>query len=232
MTKKETSSPNRFHYFDILGMAFVAVLLVSNIAAQKLFAFGPFTFTAGILVFPIAYIFGDVLTEVYGYARSRRVIWMGFAANAFMTVVLVIAVYLPPADGWPLQREFAAVLGFVPRIVVASMIGYCAGEFSNSYVLAKMKVRMGGKRLWMRTIGSTLVGEGVDTALFVFIAFYGVLPTNVIVATIISGYIFKVVYEIIITPFTYMIVGALKRREGVDFFDRRTNFNPFRLGLE
>lgn len=231
MTTNSTTAAS-LRYFAPLAMLFVAVLLVSNIAAQKLFRLGPFVFTAGILLFPISYIFGDVLTEVYGYARSRQVIWTGLACNLLMAVVLSIAVWLPPAQGWPLQEQFAAVLGMVPRIVVASMIGYWAGEFANSYVLAKMKVRTAGRHLWMRTIGSTLIGEGVDTVIFALIAFYGVLPGGVLLRAIISGYIFKVAYEAVATPITYAIVGFLKRVEGVDVFDRTTNFNPFRLRME
>lgn len=223
------NSSSEFKYLDVIGMAFVAVLLVSNIAAQKLFACGPFTFTTGIIIFPVAYIFGDILTEVYGYARSRRVIWVGFVANLFMVVILAVAVWLPPADGWPFQDQFATTLGMVPRVVVASMVGYWAGEFSNSYVLARMKLWTEGRHLWMRTISSTVVGEGVDTFLFVVVAFAGVLPAGVLVSAGLAGYIFKVLYEIAITPVTYVVVGALKRLEGVDVFDRETNFNPFRL---
>jgi queuosine precursor transporter len=172
-------------------MAFTAVLLVSNVAAQKLFAFGPFTFTGGIIVFPISYIFGDVLTEVYGYARTRRVIWMGFVCSAFMALVLFISVKLPPAEGWPFQREFATVFELVPRIVAASLLAYWAGEFCNSYVLAKIKVLMEGKYLWVRTISSTMGGQAIDTSMFVMVSFSGILPASVIIQTIISGYLFK-----------------------------------------
>lgn len=214
-------------YFDLVAITFVVALLVSNIAAQKLFAFGPFTFTAGILVFPISYIFGDILTEIYGYARTRRVIWAGFAANIFLILVIQAAVLLPPAEGWPFQEQFAAVLGFVPRIVLASIAAYWAGEFSNSFVLAKMKVWMKGRHLWMRTIGSTIVGQAIDTAIFATVAFAGVLPTPVIVKAIVSGYAFKVIYEAAITPLTYFIVHRLKRAEGIDVYDERTNFSPF-----
>jgi queuosine precursor transporter len=173
------------------SMAFTAVLLVSNVAAQKLFAFGPFTFTGGIIVFPISYIFGDVLTEVYGYARTRRVIWMGFVCSAFMALVLFISVKLPPAEGWPFQREFATVFELVPRIVAASLLAYWAGEFCNSYVLAKIKVLMEGKYLWVRTISSTIGGQAIDTSMFVMVSFLGILPASVIIQTIISGYLFK-----------------------------------------
>lgn len=217
-------------YFDLVAVTFVVALLVSNVAAQKLFAFGPFTFTAGILIFPISYIFGDILTEVYGYARARRVIWAGFGANLFMVLVIQAAIALPPAEGWPFQEQFEAVLGFVPRIVLASVLAYWAGEFSNSYVLAKMKIWAEGRHLWMRTIGSTVVGQGIDTAIFTLVAFVGVLPNAVIIRTIISGYIFKVVYEAVVTPVTYLIVGRLKRAEGIDVYDRDTDFTPFSFG--
>jgi len=216
-------------YYDLIGMAFVAVVLVSTVTAQKLFALGPFTLTAGILVFPISYIFGDVLTEVYGYARSRRIVWMGFAANLLLSLTIAAAIALPPANGWPFQKEFADVLGTVPRMAAASLIGYLAGEFTNSYVLAKLKLWSRGRHLWVRTIGSTLAGEGVDTILFVSIAFVGVLPASVIVSTIVSGYIIKVAYEVLATPITYWVVGRLKRAEGIDVYDWHTNFNPFRL---
>lgn len=223
----DKKTENEPRYYTIIGGLFVAVLLISNIAAQKLFAFGPFTFTAGIILFPVAYIFGDILTEVYGYARTRQIIWIGLAANVLMVVTLWVAVKLPPAEGWPLQEQFATVLGFLPRIVLASIVAYWAGEFSNSYVMARMKVRLQGKRLWMRTIGSTIVGQGVDTVLFVVIAFAGVLPTSVIAAAAASGYLFKVAYEAMITPVTYAVVNFLKRSEGIDMYDRDTNFNPF-----
>lgn len=216
-------------YYDLVGIGFVAVLLVSNIAAQKLFALGPFTFTAGILVFPFAYIFGDILTEVYGYALARRVIWMGFLANLFLVAILQLAVRLPPAQGWPFQEQFAAVFSLVPRIVLASLTAYWLGEFSNSFVLAKLKVWMKGRHLWMRTIGSTIVGQGVDTLVFVLVAFAGILPWSVLSAAILSGYLFKVFYEAAITPLTYVIVSRLKQAEGIDHYDRTTNFNPFRM---
>jgi len=220
----------KMKYYDIIGSLFVASLLISNIAAQKLFNFFGITFTAGIIFFPVTYIFGDVLTEVYGYRATRRVVWTGFAAQALMVIVLGIAVALPPAEGWPLQEQFASVLGLVPRIVLASLCGYLAGEFTNSYVLAQMKIRSNGRNLWMRTIGSTLAGQAVDTALFVIIAFTAVFPPSVLVSTAVSAYVFKVAYEILATPLTYLVVGYLKRTEGVDTFDHQTNFNPFISG--
>ncbi len=223
------SSAQPARYFDLIGMAFIAVLLISTIAAQKLFVLGPLVLPAGILLFPLAYIFGDVLTEVYGYARSRRVVWMGFAMSLLMAVVFALAVALPPAPGWPMQEPFAAVLGLVPRIVFASLIAYLCGEFVNAYVLARLKVRTSGRHLWMRTIGSTLLGEGIDTALFMTIAFAGVLPTSVLLSAMCSAYLVKVGYEIAATPITYALVNALKRAEGIDHYDVGTNFNPFRF---
>jgi uncharacterized integral membrane protein (TIGR00697 family) len=211
---------------------FVAVLLISNIAAQKLFAFGPFTFSGGILLFPISYIFGDVLTEVFGYARSRQVIWAGLICNLLMAGFLWLVVQLPPAQGWPLQEQFTTVLSLVPRVVVASTIAYWAGEFMNSFVLAKLKVLTSGRFLWVRTISSTIVGQGVDTVLFVLIAFAGVFPQDLLVRAIWSGYLFKVLYEAVATPITYAVVNFLKRAEGIDVYDRDTNFTPFRLRVE
>lgn len=219
-------------YFVFVASLFVAVLLISNVAAQKLFAFGPFTFSGGILLFPISYIFGDVLTEVYGYARSRQVIWAGLVCNLLMAVFLWLVVQLPPAQGWPLQEQFATVLNLVPRVVVASTIAYWAGEFANSFVLAKLKVFTSGRFLWVRTISSTIVGQGVDTVLFVVLAFAGVFPQDLLVRAIWSGYLFKVLYEAVATPITYALVGFLKRMEGMDVYDRDTNFTPFRLRLE
>jgi queuosine precursor transporter len=216
-------------YFDLIGMAFIAVMLTSTIAAQKLFVIGPLVLPAGILLFPLAYIFGDVLTEVYGYARSRRIVWMGFAMSLLMALVFALAVALPPAPGWPLQESFAAVLGMVPRVVFASLIAYLCGEFINAYVLAKLKVRTSGRHLWLRTISSTLIGEGVDTTIFMTLAFAGVLPTSVLLSATLSAYIVKVGYEIAATPLTYALVNALKRAEGVDHYDVGTNFNPFRF---
>lgn len=218
-----------YKYFDVVSMVFVSTLLISNIAAQKLFAFGKFTFTCGIIVFPLAYIFGDVLTEVYGYAKARRVIWTGLICNILMITVFKISIALPPAVGWPFQKEFEAVLGYVPRIVLASVLAYCVGEFCNSFVLAKLKVRTAGKYLWIRTIGSTIVGQFADTAVFATVAFAGRLPTKLIIASALSGYLFKVVYEAAATPLTYLIVGFLKQREGIDFFDKQTNFTPFKF---
>lgn len=206
-----------YKYLDYITGIFVAVLLISNTASVKILNLGWFAFDGGTILFPLAYIFGDILTEVYGYRRSRRVIWTGFFSIILMAVVYAIVGYLPAAEGWGMQDAYMSILGIVPRIVLASIIAYFAGEFSNSYILAKMKVWMNGKYLWMRTISSTIVGEGVDTALFVLIAFAGTMPTSLLVAIIVSNYVFKVGVEVLFTPITYAIVNFLKRKEHEDY---------------
>jgi uncharacterized integral membrane protein (TIGR00697 family) len=216
-------------YLEIITGIFVAVVIISNIASTKILLLGPFTFDGGTLLFPVSYIFGDILTEVYGYKASRRVIWTGFLSCLVMSLVLWIVGKLPAAADWPHQEAYQNILMVTPRIAIASMIAYAAGEFSNSYTLAKMKIWMQGRHLWMRTIGSTLIGEGVDTVLFCVIAFAGWLPTGLLGAIIVSNYIFKVGIEVIATPATYRIVAYLKRREGIDVYDVDTNFNPFSL---
>jgi queuosine precursor transporter len=218
-----------FKHLPGIAAVFVGVLLISNVASTKMVQIGSFEFDGGTLLFPLAYIFGDILTEVYGYARSRRIIWYGFLMNIIMVAVFMGVAYLPAPEWWGNQDAFMAILGQTPRIVLASMVAYFAGEFSNSYLLAKIKVWMNGRRLWVRTIGSTLVGEGLDTVLFVLIAFYGVFSMNDLIVVIVSNYIFKVGVEVVFTPLTYLIVGKLKKSEGVDFYDKGTNFNPFRL---
>lgn len=222
----------QYRYYDLILGLFVAVILISNIASTKVLDLGPFTFDGGTILFPISYIFGDILTEVYGYRRSRRVIWTGFFAAFLMSAILMIVGRLPAAEGWENQEAYEKILGLTPRIVLASLIAYFSGEFSNSYTLAKMKILTGGKWLWSRTIGSTVVGEGVDTVLFVLIAFYGVFPNDLLLAVMISNYIFKVGFEVICTPLTYAVVGFLKKKEGVDFYDRTTDFSPFSLKTE
>ncbi|MBU0492087.1 MAG: queuosine precursor transporter [Chloroflexi bacterium] len=218
-----------YRYFDLVMAVFVAVLLISNVASSKILDLGPFTFDGGTILFPISYIFGDVLTEVYGYARSRRVIWIGFGCALLMSVTFAIVGALPSNAEWGNQAAYEVILGQTPRIVIASLIAYFAGEFSNSFTLAKMKVWTGGRWLWTRTIGSTLVGEGVDTLLFVIIAFAGLYSTEVLVAIIISNYVFKCSFEALATPATYWIVNHLKRAEREDYYDYHTDFNPFRV---
>jgi uncharacterized integral membrane protein (TIGR00697 family) len=216
-------------YFIVISIFFVATIMISNTVATKLFSIGPLIFTGGVLIFPITYIFGDILTEVYGYSRTKKVIWAGFVALIFMSLIYWIVGLLPSAPGWSNQKAYAVILGIVPRIVLASIIGYLVGSFSNSFVMAKMKILTKGKYLWTRTIGSTIVGEAVDTTLFVLIAFFGVVSTKILILTIISGYAFKIFYETIATPLTYKIVRFLKKSEGIDIYDNNTKFNPFNL---
>jgi uncharacterized integral membrane protein (TIGR00697 family) len=219
-----------YRYFEYVMALFVAVLLISNVASSKILRLGPFTFDGGTILFPVSYIFGDILTEVYGYVHSRKVIWTGFACTGLMALVLAVVGALPAAPGWEAQEAYMAILGSTPRIVLASLIAYFAGEFSNSYVLAKMKIWTQGRWLWARTIGSTIVGEGVDSLLFVLIAFYGTLPLALVVSVILSNYVFKVGFEALATPATYAITNFLKRAENEDYYDYHTDFNPFRIG--
>jgi uncharacterized integral membrane protein (TIGR00697 family) len=227
---RDMENRRAYRYFDLIMALFVAVLLISNVASSKILDLGPFTFDGGTILFPISYIFGDILTEVYGYRRSRRVIWTGFGCSALAALTFMIVGALPPASGWEHQEAFMAILGQTPRIVIASLVAYFAGEFSNSYVLAKMKILTRGRWLWTRTIGSTLVGEGVDTLLFVTIAFAGALPTSLLFSVILSNYIFKCGVEALATPLTYQIVRWLKQAEQEDYFDYGTDFNPFKFG--
>jgi uncharacterized integral membrane protein (TIGR00697 family) len=225
------SKPREFgyKYFDLIMALFVAVLLISNIASSKILRLGPFTFDGGTLLFPISYIFGDILTEVYGYRRSRRVIWVGFACAGLMAGTLALVGALQPAEGWENQEAYSAILGTTPRIVLGSLVAYFAGEFSNSYTLAKMKILTQGRWLWTRTIGSTLVGEGIDTLLFVTIAFAGTMPWSLFWSIVVSNYVFKVGLEAIMTPATYRITSFLKRTENEDVYDVDTDFNPFKI---
>jgi len=229
MSNVKTTS-NR--YFTFIGCMFVACLLITNIASQKLIPIGPFVFAGGVLLFPVTYIFGDILTEVYGYARTRQIIWAGFIASGFMSLYFYLTIILPPAPGWKFQREFSTTLGTVPRLVFGSLLGYWAGEFLNSYILAKLKIWSNGKNLWMRTISSTIAGQGVDTTVFVLIAFWNIIPGNILIRTMWSGYLFKIFYEIIATPLTYLIVNWLKKKEGIDIYDKLTNFNPFQIKID
>jgi hypothetical protein len=212
--------------------AFVAVLLCASIiGVQKRSVVAGFEFGTGILFFPLSYVFGDILTEVYGYARSRRVIWAGFGAMIFAAVMSWVIVKMPAADGWALQPAYESIFGSTPRIVFASLMAFWAGEFANSFVLAKMKLQTSGRFLWMRTIGSTIVGEGVDSLIFYPLAFLGATGwTPADVGTIMaSNYMAKVAWEAIATPATYQVVNFLKRVENEDYYDRQTNFNPFTL---
>jgi queuosine precursor transporter len=216
-------------YFDFFMAAFVAILLLSNlIGAAKLSTVGGFTFGAGILFFPLGYVIGDVLTEVYGYARARRCVWAGFGAMLFMALMSYVVVSLPPAAGWPDQKAYESVFGNTWRIVAASLVAFWAGEFANSFVLAKMKILTRGKHLWSRTIGSTIIGQGVDSILFYPLAFLGVWQTHQVALVMVTNWALKVGWEVVLTPATYAVVGFLKRREGLDVYDSGTNFTPFR----
>jgi queuosine precursor transporter len=221
-----------YRHFDLLLSIFIVVLLISNLVGQKLCKIGPFVLSGAQLLFPITYIFGDVFTEVYGYAASRRAIWLGFLSNALLAAMGLITVWLPPAPGWPNQDAFATVFYTIPRLIVASLVAYWCGEFANSYTMAKMKLWTGGKVLWARTVGSTVVGQAVDTIILVTIGFGGTAPISTLAITAASAYVFKVLYEAAATPATYAVVGFLKRSEGIDAFDYKSNFNPFKMGTE
>ena len=218
-----------YRFFDILVALFVAVLLISNIASTKILTLWKFTFDGGTILFPLSYIFGDILTEVYGFRRSRRVIWLGFFSALLMSLVLYVVQVLPPASDWPNQQAYETILGFVPRIVLASLVAYFMGAFSNAVTLSLLKIRTKGKLLWVRTIVSTIIGEGIDTIIFCMVAFYGALPDNLLWAVILSNYIFKCSVEIVFTPLTYMVVNFLKKIEKIDVFDNGINYNPFQI---
>jgi len=221
-------APTDFRYYEFVMAAFVAILLLSNIiGAAKLSTVAGFTFGAGILFFPVSYVIGDVLTEVYGYARARRVIWTGFAALIFMAFMSYVVVAMPPATSWDGQAAYEQVFGSTWRIVLASIIAFWAGEFVNSFILAKMKVWTKGKALWSRTIGSTVFGQGVDSLIFYPIAFLGIWETQDVLTVIVTNWLLKVLWEAALTPATYIVVGRLKQAEGVDLFDTDTDFSPF-----
>lgn len=219
----------RSKYFFYIGILFVAILMISNTVAVKLIQIGPFSLDGAIFIFPLSYIFGDILTEVYGYRATRKIIWAGFAMLVLMSLTYLLVQYLPAAPFWGNQAAYESILGFVPRIVFGSIVAFFVGEFCNSYVLSRMKIWSQGKALWKRTIGSTLVGEGVDTIVFVLIAFAGTVPFAVLFAMIWANYFLKVSYEILATPLTYWIVNTLKRAEGIDAYDHGIDYNPFKL---
>ena len=231
----EAGAEASFRYFPYVMAAFVAILLLSNLigASKPSYVMLPngvqWSFGAGVLFFPVSYIIGDVLTEVYGYANARRVIWTGFTALLFMAFMAAVVVALPPAADWPGQAAYEFVFGNSWRIVLASITAFWAGEFANSFVLAKLKVLTGGRLLWMRTIGSTVVGQGLDSLIFYPLAFYGLAgwPIEQLWQVVLSQWVIKTAWEALLTPVTYAIVGFLKRREGVEVFDTATDFSPF-----
>lgn len=221
---------HNYRFLDFFITVFVVVLLISNLVGSKICAVGPFRISGAQLLFPLTYIFGDIFTEVYGYSGARRAIWMGFFASALMAAFGMLVVWLPPAPDWNGQAAFETVFGFVPRMVAASLVAYWAGEFANSFVMAKMKVWSSGKHLWMRTIGSTVVGQLVDSVVIMTLAFAGRESLATIGNLIFSGYVGKVLYEAAMTPVTYAVVNRLKHAEGVDVYDVSTNFSPFTAG--
>lgn len=235
----EALAGRRLRYFDFVMVAFVTILLLSNVlgagkvAVIDLPMIGSWPFGAGILFFPLSYVIGDVLTEVYGFARARRCIWAGTTAMLFMAFMATVVVALPPAPDWTGQSAYEQVFGQVPRIVFASILAFWAGEFVNSLVLAKMKVWTEGKHLWTRTIGSTIAGQGIDSLIFYPLAFWGATgwTNDLVLKVLITQWVLKVCWEAILTPVTYAVVGFLKRREGIDVFDERTDFSPFHAGV-
>jgi queuosine precursor transporter len=223
-------SARRYKYLDVLTTMFVVILLVSNLVAQKICMIGPFAVSGAVLLFPITYIFGDVFTEVYGFSASRRAIWLGFFGTALLYVMGAVVIALPGAPEWKNQQAFTVVFGFIPRILAASLIAFWAGEFANSYTMARLKLLTNGEKLWTRTIGSTVVGQGVDTVLVITLTFAGRYPVHTLLNIIVTGYMLKVGYEVVAMPITYIVIGWLKASEHADAFDRNENFNPFHFG--
>src|SRR5262249_33231893 len=222
--------PRVYRYYDLVIAAFVTVLLCANLlGASKVASLGGFSFGAGVLFFPISYVFGDVLTEVYGYARARKVVWAGFSALAFASFMSWAVLAFPPDPQWPYQAAFETVFGNTWRIVLASLVAYFCGEFCNSFVLAKMKLFTNGRWLWTRTIGSTIAGELVDSLIFYPLAFPGIWENALVLKVMATNYLLKVGWEVVMTPITYRVVGFLKRAESEDYYDRDTNFTPFSL---
>ncbi len=217
-------------WFLIIAAVFVTCLVTANITAVKLVNFFGLILPAAIVIFPISYIFGDVLTEVYGYRQARRVIWLGFICNLIAVVAIWVGQLLPPASFWDGQAAYERILGYTPRLLGASFLAYLVGEFANSYILAKMKLLTKGRWLWSRTIGSTVVGEGLDSFVFMTLAFVGTIPFQSLGAAILTQWFVKVAYEVVATPVTYLVVGFLKRREGIDSYDYKTKFNPLLFG--
>ena len=227
MSEKKVQQSGYSFLFVLVAVIFTACLITSNITAVKLISMFGFVMPAAIIVFPISYIFGDVLTEVYGYQAARRVIWLGFLCNLFAVIAIWLGQILPAASFWDGQAAYERILGYTPRLLAASFTAYLVGEFANSYVLAKMKCATKGRWLWTRTIGSTLVGQGLDSLVFIVLAFAGVIPASGLVNAVLTQWFIKSAYEAVLTPATYQIVLFLKRREGIDYYDYDTRFNPF-----
>ena len=219
----------QFRYLDVLITAFVVILLVSNLVAQKIIRLGPIPVSGALLLFPLTYIFGDVFTEVYGYAASRRAIWLGFCGVALMYAVGALVIALPADPNFHDQQAFVTVFGILPRLLLASLIAFWAGEFANSYTMARLKIRTRGRWLWTRTVSSTVVGQAVDTVIVVTLTFAGKYPIATLRQIMLTSYCLKVAYEILATPLTYLVVNFLKRAEHSDAYDSHTNFNPFRF---
>jgi len=222
--------PKHSHWFVVLVALFITCLITANIIAVKLISIFGLVVPVAIIIFPISYILGDVLTEVYGYRQARRVIWLGFFCNLILVVAIWLGQLLPAASFWDGQTAYERILGYAPRILAASFLAYLLGEFSNSFVLAKMKIATNGRWLWTRTIGSTLVGQGLDSLVFITLAFVGTIPPAALVSAILTQWLGKSVYEAAVTPLTYKVVNFLKRYEGLDVYDYDTQFNPFLIG--
>jgi uncharacterized integral membrane protein (TIGR00697 family) len=227
--KQRMSSQKYSIWFLLVVSIFITSLITANIIAVKLVSLFGFIVPAAVIIFPISYIVGDVLTEVYGFSTARRVIWLGFFCNLLAVIAISIGQALPGAVFWDAQAAYERILGFTPRLLIASFIAYLVGEFANSLVLSRMKVLTQGRWLWTRTIGSTIVGEGLDSLIFISIAFVGLMATGDLITAIVTQWLFKVVYETLATPLTYAVVNFIKRKEGTDVFDQQVTFNPFTL---
>ncbi len=229
MDTEEKAKDSYSPWFVLIVALFTTCLITANIIAVKLIRVFGLVLPAGIIIFPLSYLFGDILTEVYGYRQARRVIWLGFFCNLLTVAAIWVAQILPGASFWDAQASYERILGYTPRLLGASFVAYLAGEFTNSFVLAKMKIATKGRWLWTRTIGSTLVGQALDSAIFITLAFAGTIPMAMLFTTVVTQWLVKSAYEAVITPFTYWMVNFLKRREGIDVYDRDTRFNPLLL---
>lgn len=235
ITKTKASlsiEPNIYRYFDLILGSFVAALLISNIAAVKLISFGPIITDGGAILFPLTYIFGDILTEVYGYSYARRAIWTAFGLMFIAALIFIIIGWAPAAPEWNNQDAYIKILGFVPRIAIASLTAFLFGQFMNSFVLAKLKIYTHGNQLWFRLIGSTVIGELFDTAIFATIAFGGILKGLDMLRFIAIGWIFKTLVEVVMLPISYRVIHFLKAKEHADKYDYKTDFSPFHINVE